>query len=71
MIRRFKHTLLETCASDSNFMDNLDKGLVAQVELADNHDGHDTVVEYWETYDDKDSDFNKELKIDNVKESTK
>lgn len=71
MIRRFKHTRMKTCASDSRFMDDLDKGLVAQVEIVHNPDGHDTIVEYWMSYDDKDSDFNKELNTGNVKESTK
>lgn len=53
---------METCATDSSYMNALHKGLIAQIEIVRNHDGHDAIVEYWETYADKDADFNKELK---------
>lgn len=59
MRRMFQRTQMETCASDSNFMDGIDKGLVAQIDIVRNADGHDTIVEHWATQADKDADLRK------------
>lgn len=57
MRRMFRRTQMETCASDSTFMDGIDKGLVAQIDIVRNTDGHDMIVEHWPTQADKDADL--------------